>query len=33
MIEKGIDSLAKKRLLSQVKQEKLKKYVHCLADK
>ncbi|KAM3266294.1 hypothetical protein P3L10_003288 [Capsicum annuum] len=33
MSEKGIDSLAKKNLLSGVKQAKLKKYVHCLAGK
>ena len=33
MSEKGIDSLAKKNLLSGVKQEKLKKRVHCLAGK
>ena len=33
MSEKGIDSLAKKNLLSGVKQAKLKKCVHCLAGK
>ena len=33
MSEKGIDSLAKKNLLSGVKQAKLKKCVHCLASK
>lgn len=33
MSEKVINNLAKKNLLSGVKQEKLKKYVHCLVDK
>ena len=33
MSEKGIDSLAKKNLLSGVKQAKLKKCVHCLGGK
>ncbi|KAH0717971.1 hypothetical protein KY285_014002 [Solanum tuberosum] len=33
MSEKGMDNLAKKNLLFGVKQEKLNKCVHCLADK